>query len=67
MAIIKHGSHTIETETIEFILLQPELAIRQQEMKDLVLTIIKAQRIPSRMLPSISLMEILGIGTIKTT
>ena len=29
MAVIKHGGHAIETETIELILLQPELTIRQ--------------------------------------
>ena len=67
VAEIEHRGHTVETETIELILLHPELAVRQQEVKHLILTIVEAERIPCRMLTTLVVVEILIVGTIETT
>ena len=43
VAVIEHGGYTIEAETIELEFLHPILAIGEQEVEHLVLTIVKAE------------------------
>ena len=60
VAVIKHRSHPIETETVEMELFQPVFTVGQQEVNHLVLAIVKAERIPCRMLTTSALIEILA-------
>ena len=67
VTIVKHRGDTIETETIEVILLEPELTIGKQEVQHLVLSVVEAQAVPSRMLTTVALIEILAWVTGKVT
>ncbi|OAV68588.1 hypothetical protein Barb4_02032 [Bacteroidales bacterium Barb4] len=67
VTVIKHGSNPVETEAVELILLQPELAIGQQKMKHLILAVIKHQRIPCRMLPPAARMKVLRVRAVETS
>ena len=61
--IVKHRGDTVETETVEVELLQPILTVREQEVEHVVLTIVKAERIPCRMLMTITgIEELVGIA-----
>ena len=60
VTVIKHRSHPIETEAVEMELFQPVFTVRQQEVNHLVLAIVKAERIPCRMLTTSALIEILA-------
>ena len=64
---VDHRRHTVKTETVEVILIKPELTVREQEMEHFVLAVVEAEAIPSRMLPTIAVMEILIAGTIEVT
>ncbi len=59
MAIVKHGSNAIETESVEMELLKPIFAIGKQEMKHLILSIIETKAVPCWMFATITLAEIL--------
>ena len=50
MTIIEHRRDAIETETIKMELLQPVLAVGEEEMDDIILAIVEAKTIPGRML-----------------
>ena len=65
VTVIQHGSHAIKTEAIEMELLHPILAIGKQEVNHLILTIIKAEAVPCRMLTAVTLAEILARVTGK--
>ena len=67
MAVIKHRGDTIETKTVEAILIQPVFAVRQQEMQHLVLSVIEAERVPCLMFTPGTGMEILMIRTVETS
>ena len=67
MTAVDHRSHAIKTESIEVIFIEPELTVREQEMEHFVLTVVEAERVPSRVLPTIAVMEILIAGTVKVT
>ena len=43
VTVIKHGCNTVETESVELILFQPEFTVRQEEVYDFVFTIIEAK------------------------
>ena len=43
VAVIKHRSHPIETETVEMELFQPVFAIGQQEMYHFIFSIVKTK------------------------
>ena len=59
MAVIQHRSNTVKPKSVEMELLQPILTIGKQEVYDLVLAIVKAKRIPSRVLMSVTRIEVL--------
>ena len=54
MTIIEHRRDAIETETIKMELLQPVLAVGEEEMDDIILAIVKAKTIPYRMLVAVA-------------
>ena len=60
VAIIKHGGDAVETETVEMVFVEPELAVGQQEVEHLILAVVKTQAVPSRMLATVALIEILA-------
>ena len=59
MTIVKHRGHTVETETVETIFLKPILAVGKQEVQHLVLSIVETKAVPSRMLTTLTLAEVL--------
>ena len=59
MAVIQHRSYTVEAEAIEMELCKPELAVAQQEVNHLVLTVVEAETVPSRMFVTVARIEIL--------
>ena len=48
VAVIEHRGHAIEAEAVKLVLLQPELAVGQQEIQHGILAVIEAQRVPCR-------------------
>ena len=48
-----------ETETIEVELIEPVLAVAQEEVDNLILAIVEAKTVPSRMLMAVTRIEIL--------
>ena len=46
MVIVEHRGYAVEAETIEMELCKPVFAIRKQEMYNLMLAIVKTERIP---------------------
>ena len=59
VAAVEHRGDTIETETVELILLHPEAAVGEQEGYDIILRVVEAERIPSGMLATITRIEVL--------
>ena len=64
---IDHRGHTIETESVEVVFVEPELTVREQEMQHFVLAVVEAETIPSRVLTTGTVMEILITRTIEVT
>ena len=67
VTIIQHRRYTVKTESIEFIFFQPVFTVRQQEVNDFILAIVKTKRIPRRMFTTPSRIEILVRITGKIT
>ena len=59
MTVIEHGCNTVKTETIEMELIEPILAVAQEEVDDFILAIVEAKTVPSRMLMAVTRIEIL--------
>ena len=59
MTVIEHRGDSIKAESIEMIFAEPIFAVAQKKVQHLVLTIIKAQAVPCRMLPTLTWIEIL--------
>ena len=66
MVVIEHRGYAIEAEAVKLILFEPELAVGEEEMKHTVLSIVEAERIPSRMFATLVAIEIEVVGTVKT-
>ena len=65
MVIIEHRCHTVETEAVEAVFLEPELAVTQQEIEHGILAVVEAQRVPSRMLATAIAIEILIVTAVE--
>ena len=48
MVIVQHRGHAVKAKTIEMVFFEPVLAVTQQEVHHLILAVIEAQRVPSR-------------------
>ena len=59
VAVVEHGGYAVESETVKMVLAEPVLAVAQQEVHHLVLTVVEAEAVPSRMLVSLARIEIL--------
>ena len=59
MTIVKHRSNAVKTETVKMEFLKPIFTIAQQEMHNLILTIVKTQAIPCGMLMPVTWIKIL--------
>ena len=59
MTVIEHGCNAVETETIKMELIEPILAVAQEEVDDFILAIVEAKTVPSRMLMAVTRIEIL--------
>ena len=63
MTVVQHRGHAIKAETVKLEFLQPITTIGEQEVHHLVLTIVKAQGIPSRMFMTVTwIEELVGIA-----
>ena len=65
VAIVQHRGHAVETETVKLVLLEPELAVGQQEVQHGILAIVKAQRVPCRVLALVVAVEVEVARTVK--
>ena len=64
VTVVEHRGHTVEAEAVEVELLQPVLAVGEQEVDDVVLAIVEAERIPCGMLVAVAgIEELIGIST----
>ena len=59
VAIIQHRRHTVKAEAVKMVFFQPVFAVREQEMDDIVLAVIKAEAVPCRMVVPIAGIKIL--------
>ena len=66
VAVIQHRGHAIEAEAVKAVLLQPEFAVREQEVKHGILAIVKAQRVPCGMLTLVVAVEVQVASAVKT-
>ena len=67
VAVVEHRSYTIEAEAIEVVFVEPVLAVAQEEVHHLILTIVEAETVPSWMLVSVARIEVLVRITGKIT
>ncbi len=67
MAVIEHGGNAVKAETVKLELLKPIFAVGKQEVDDIVLTIVKAERVPRRMFATAVAIEILVIRAVKAS
>ena len=65
VAIIEHRGDTVEAEAVEAIFLKPELAVAEQEVKHLVLSVVEAKRVPCRVLAAMVAIEVLVVAAIE--
>ena len=64
MRVVEHRGDAVESEAVEVELLEPVLAVREQEVQYVVLTIVEAKRVPSRMLVTVAgIEELVGIAS----
>ena len=59
VTIVEHGCDTVEAESVEVVFLKPVLAVGEQEVHHVVLAIVEAKAVPSRMLMTVAGIEIL--------
>lgn len=62
---VEHTGNTIETETIELVLIHPESKVAQQKSKNLMVSIVEQPAVPLVMTTLATTMEVLVISTIK--
>ena len=56
---VDHRGHAVKTITVEIVFVEPELAVREQEMEHFVLAVVEAEAVPSGMLATCAVVEIL--------
>jgi len=62
---VEHTGNTIETETIELVLVHPESKVAQQKPENLVVSIVEQSAVPLIMATLAATMEVLVISTVK--
>lgn len=62
---VEHTGNTIETETIELILIHPESKVAQQKSENLMVSIVEQPAVPLVMATLAATMEVLVISTVK--
>ena len=69
VAVVKHRRDAVETEAVEMEFLQPVLAIRHQEVKHVIFTVIETEAVPSGVFVTIAFIEeLIGVaGEISET
>ena len=65
MIVVKHGGHAVKTETVKTELFHPIFAIGEQEVENLIFTVVKTERIPCRMFATTIAIKILVITAVK--
>src|SRR5690606_31836482 len=65
MVVVEHGGYAIKTETVEPELLHPIPYVGQQKLLYFLFTIVEQHRIPIRVIPFCTVMEILVLCAIK--
>ena len=59
VTVIQHRRHAVKAEAVKMVFFQPVFAVREQEMDDIVLAVIKAEAVPCRMVMPIAGVKIL--------
>ena len=65
VVVIEHRRDAIEAETVELILLEPELAVAEQEVEHGVLAVVEAQRVPCRVLTLAVAIEVEVVAAVE--
>ena len=67
VAEVHHRGYAVETESVEIVLIKPELAVREQEMQHLGFLVVETQAVPSGMLAACARVKVLVWRAIKIT
>ena len=62
---IEHTGDSIEAETVQMVLLHPELAVGEEEMLGLALSVVETAAVPSRMMALIALIEVEVLASVE--
>lgn len=65
MVLVEHARHTVETETIEVVLIHPEPQVAEQESHDFVMTVIEQPAVPQLVAATSSLVEVLVVCAVE--
>ena len=65
MVVEEHRRDAVETVSVESVLLQPELAVGEEEVQDLGLSVVEAPAAPRRMPPLAAGMEVLPVSAVE--
>ena len=60
VAVVEHGGDAVEAEAVEVELLEPVLAVGEQEVEHFVLAVVEAKAVPCGMLSAVALVEVLA-------
>ncbi|KAI6773501.1 hypothetical protein HG531_000350 [Fusarium graminearum] len=62
---VKHTGHTIESETVELVLVHPESQVAQQKPHHLMMSVVEQAAVPLVMSTLATTMEVLVVGTVE--
>ncbi len=65
VVVVEHRGDAVESEAVEFVLLEPELAVGEQEVKHAVLAVVEAERIPCRVLAARVAVEVEVVAAVE--
>ncbi len=57
VAVVEHGGDAVEAESVEVELLEPVLAVREQEVLHAVVAVVEAEGVPCGVLVAVALAE----------
>lgn len=65
MVSVQHAGDTVETETVELVLLHPETQITEEEAQDLVMSVIEQSAVPKLVTSLCALVEVEVIAAVE--
>ena len=61
VAVVEHGGDAVEAEAVEAVLVEPELAVGEQEVEHFVAAVVEAERVPGAVFAPLAGVEVLVI------